>query len=140
MQTHRVDDGYLVSSVPTGPALLAALLRVSLRGSGVLEGTKETEEKLVKEDETAHRSVHSSAIFTSQNLNDDPHYLLFKGLFNLIVVLGRVLEIIAIKVCLSSQGIPGEAGKTGQDGKPVGVDESSGDKLKTSSFDFPRGV
>lgn len=74
MQTHSVDDSYLVS-FPTGPAVHAALLRVSLRASGVLEVTKETEEKLVKEDETDHRSVHSAATLTSQDLIDDTRYL-----------------------------------------------------------------
>lgn len=124
MQTHTVDDSYLVS-FPTGPAVHAALLRVSLRASGVLEVTKETEEKLVKEDETDHRSVHSAATLTSQDLIDDARYLQEK-FFYFIAVLQWVFDILAIKVCLSSQGIPGESGKPGQEGKPVGVDESIG--------------
>lgn len=93
------------------------------RGWAVLEVTKETEEKLVKEDEMAHRSVPSAATFTSQALERSAIEF-----FCLLILTWCVSDIMVIKVCLSLQGIPGESGKPGQDGKPVGLAELLGKK------------
>lgn len=63
-----MDDGPLVSSVPSGPAAHVVLLRVSLRGWEDLEGTRETEEKLENGDETGRRSVDSEDTLTTRGI------------------------------------------------------------------------